>query len=51
MLKTDYDANKASAETLAAMQDRCHEQGHDFQNCCSLLFRVYRKCKWCGEEL
>lgn len=50
MLKSDYDVNTASAETKEAMADRCHDQGHDWENCCSAMFRIYMKCKWCGEE-
>lgn len=50
MLKSTYDYNKASNETIDAMKDRCYEQGHDYENCCSVMFRIYMKCKWCGEE-
>jgi len=50
MLKSDYNVDKASAETVDAMRDRCYEQGHDWDNCCSVFFRVYQRCKWCGEE-
>lgn len=49
MLKTTYDWNKASEETLDAMRDRCYEQGHEWDNCCSAFFQVYQRCKWCGE--
>ncbi len=49
-LQSDYDVNKASEETREAMADRCHSQGHEYENCCSAMFRVYLKCKWCGEE-
>jgi len=50
MLKSDYNVDKASAETKEAMADRCHDQGHDWESCCSAMFRIYMKCKWCGEE-
>lgn len=50
MLKSDYAVERASQETVDAMRDRCHEQGHDFVNCCSVMFRIYQACKWCGEE-
>jgi hypothetical protein len=49
MLKSDYSYTKADEETLDAMRDRCHEQGHDFENCCSAFLSVYQRCKWCGE--
>jgi hypothetical protein len=32
------------------MRKRCEEQGHVYENCCSMLFRLYQKCKYCGEE-
>ena len=50
MLKSDYDVDKARPEVLDAMKDRCYEQGHDYENCCSSMFRIYMRCKWCGEE-
>jgi hypothetical protein len=50
MLVTTYAIEKASEETREAMRDRCHEQGHDWENCCSSMFRIYMRCKWCGEE-
>jgi hypothetical protein len=50
MMKSDYEVSRASDETKEAMRDRCEEQGHDWQNCCSVFFRVYMRCKWCGEE-
>jgi hypothetical protein len=32
-----------------AMRERCEEQGHDWENCCSATFQLYQACKWCGE--
>jgi hypothetical protein len=29
--------------------ERCREQGHVWENCCSIMFQVYQRCKWCGE--
>jgi hypothetical protein len=49
MLKTDYRYENASEETLEAMRDRCHEQGHDYENCASMMFAIYQRCKWCGQ--
>ncbi len=43
--KIRYDEN-----VKIAMRARCEEQGHDFENCCSVTFRIYKACKWCGEE-
>lgn len=33
-----------------AMRERCEEQSHDYENCCSVTLRIYMRCKWCGEE-
>jgi hypothetical protein len=49
-LKITYDRNKASEEVLDAMRDRCHEQGHEWENFASVTFRIYQRCRWCGEE-
>lgn len=35
-------------DVIQAMKERCDEQGHDYENCCSVMFRVYQRCKWCG---
>ena len=32
------------------MKKRCEEQGHQWENACSILFQVYQVCKWCGAE-
>ena len=44
-----YDRAKRD-EVLIAMRERCESQGHDYENCCSFTFRIYQRCKWCGEE-
>lgn len=31
------------------MRQRCEDQGHEWENCCSVVFEIYQKCKWCGE--
>ena len=33
-----------------AHEERCESQGHEFENCCTVMFQVYQKCKWCGEQ-
>jgi hypothetical protein len=33
-----------------AMRARCEEDGHHWENCCSVFFQVYMRCKWCGER-
>ena len=40
----------ARADVQEVMGLRCGEQGHDMENCCSAIFRVYQRCKWCGYE-
>lgn len=37
-------------EVKEAMLERCDEQGHDYENCCSVFLQVYQRCKWCGEK-
>ena len=49
MITVTYDWTKASAETLEAMRDRCHEEGHDYVNCMSSMFAIFQRCRWCGE--
>ena len=28
--------------------ERCEEQRHVWENCCSFLFEIYQRCKYCG---
>jgi hypothetical protein len=37
-------------EVVEAMKERCDEQGHDYENCCSAMFIIYQQCKWCGKQ-
>ena len=30
------------------MRVRCEEDGHVWENACSVMLRVYQVCKWCG---
>ncbi len=39
----------ADGEGQDEMRERCEEQGHDWENCCSVILQVYQRCKWCGE--
>ncbi len=50
MMRSDYDVSKASEETREAMRDRCEEQGHDWQNCCSAFFQAFLRGRWRGKE-
>lgn len=48
-MKSDYNLLTASEETIQAMKDRCAETSHVFENCCTSMFNIYQRCKWCGE--
>lgn len=37
----------ANGEVIEAMRERCEEQGHDYENCCSAFLEIYQRCKWC----
>ena len=41
-------ANKS--DVVLAMRCRCEEQGHEYENCCSIALQVYQECKWCGDR-
>lgn len=45
-----YERIANNDDVLLAMRARCEEQGHDYENCCSSLFQIYERCKWCGEK-
>ena len=30
------------------MKDRCDLERHEWENCCSIVFEIYQKCRWCG---
>lgn len=32
------------------MAERCIEQGHEYENCCSIMLQVYQQCKWCNRR-
>jgi hypothetical protein len=36
------------AQVQEMMEHRCEEQGHQYDNCCSVTFQVYQSCRWCG---
>ncbi len=31
-------------------RERCEDQGHEWENCCSIFLEIYQRCKWCGEK-
>jgi hypothetical protein len=45
-----YEKVQNAPDVRLAMQARCEEQGHDWENCCSSMFQIYMACKWCGER-
>ena len=49
-LRSDHRLRKKldEPESRELMELRCEEQGHDYENCITIMLQVYRKCKWCG---
>jgi len=45
-----YEKISGTPDVLLAMKCRCEEQGHEFENCCSVMLQLYQECKWCGER-
>lgn len=45
-----YERVRGLPAVELAMRARCSEQGHQMENCCSAMFQVYERCKWCGER-
>jgi hypothetical protein len=45
-----YEKIQNDEKVLFAMRARCEEQGHELENCCSVMFQIYQRCKWCGEK-
>ena len=39
-----------SGKVREAMSIRCEESGHEYENCMSIMFHVYRGCRWCGHK-
>ena len=47
----EYEDLMSKPEVRQAMRIRCEEDGrHEWENYCSAAFRIYQRCKWCGEE-
>lgn len=46
----EYYAALNKPDARRAMELRCEEAGHEFENCLSWNFQVYQECKWCGER-
>ena len=45
------DAKREEPAILRASHEaRCESQGHEPEDCCSIVFRTFRRCKWCGHE-
>lgn len=45
-----YEAIRSKPDVVLAMQARCAEQGHEWENCATVTLRVYRACKWCEAQ-
>ena len=46
----EYEELLRNAKVRKAMTIRCEEQGHDWENACSVFLQFYQECKWCGER-
>lgn len=46
----ELEAVLCDPKVILAMRGRCEEQGHQWENCCSITFRIYEQCKWCGAK-
>ena len=44
-----YEYIRHKDDVVLAMRARCEEEGHDFENCCGVMFQIFQQCKWCGE--
>ena len=44
-----YERIRYEPDVVLAMEARCEEDGHDFENCCGVTFTIYQQCKWCGQ--
>lgn len=38
----------SDAMTRMTHAGRCEEQGHQWENCLSVMLQTYQRCKWCG---
>ena len=46
----EVERSLADPKVNLAMRARCEEQEHQWENCCSVMFQLYKQCKWCGEK-
>ncbi len=42
--------SRVSEQKDGLMKQRCEEEGHSWDNCCSVFLSVYQQCKWCGSK-
>ncbi len=47
---SEFEDIKRNGDVLLSMRARCEEQGHEWENCCSIAFQIYMACKWCDER-
>lgn len=48
ILRLQRKLQEAKNEFKQLQAERCEAQGHDFENCMTVLFQVYQQCKYCG---
>jgi hypothetical protein len=46
----EYHEALTRPDARRAMELRCEETGHDFENGLTAAFRFVLVCKWCGER-
>ena len=45
-----WSVESATKRDLEIHALRCSEEGHCWENCCTVFLSVYQRCRWCGEE-
>ena len=50
LARADVRRNEIPHAIREAMYERCLEQGHQFNNGCTVYFAYIKICRWCGAE-
>lgn len=45
-----WEVLQRNNSVIEAMQLRCTEQGHEYENGLDAMFHFLRICKWCGHR-
>lgn len=46
----EYRRLMSDDKVRQAMKIRCEEDRHEYVGAMTMLFQIYRECKWCGEQ-